>query len=108
MGVTEWQISGLSSFSVRSLNPTCPLMCQIRVFRCFWPNGLLNPGGSGTLRPAMPRFVTGSMRTMMSDCRLANPDKFAHVRRELGIDLIHKTGAPDGDRGTPGAHRARC
>jgi hypothetical protein len=57
-------------------------------------------------------FVTeagiAALRTMMSDRRLANPEKFAHVRRELGIDLIHETGAPDGGRGTPAAHRARC
>jgi hypothetical protein len=27
-----------------------------------------------------------TLRAMMSDTRLANPNKFAHVRRELGID----------------------
>lgn len=27
-----------------------------------------------------------ALRAMMSDARLANPEKFAHVRRELGID----------------------
>ena len=27
-----------------------------------------------------------ALRAMMSDRRLANPEKFAHVRRELGID----------------------
>jgi hypothetical protein len=27
-----------------------------------------------------------ALRAMMSDARLANPQKFAHVRRELGID----------------------
>ncbi len=27
-----------------------------------------------------------ALRTMMADARLANPAKFAHVRRELGID----------------------
>jgi hypothetical protein len=26
-----------------------------------------------------------ALRAMMSDARLANPEKFAHVRRELGI-----------------------
>ncbi len=27
-----------------------------------------------------------ALRSMMADARLANPSKFAHVRRELGID----------------------
>ena len=27
-----------------------------------------------------------SLRTMMADGRLADPKKFAHIRRELGID----------------------
>jgi hypothetical protein len=40
-------------------------------------------------RPPM-LFFTGTglvaLRVMMSDGRLANPEKFAHVRRELGID----------------------
>ena len=42
--VTEWQISGLSSFSVRSLNPTYPLMCQETVSNL---GGLaaIGPGG---------------------------------------------------------------
>jgi hypothetical protein len=35
-------------------------------------------------------FFTGTgiaaLRAMMADHRLANPEKFAHVRRELGID----------------------
>jgi hypothetical protein len=26
-----------------------------------------------------------ALRTMMADGRLANPEKFAHVRRELGL-----------------------
>jgi hypothetical protein len=39
----------------------------------------------------MPRlFFTdlglGALRVMMADRRLANPEKFAHVRRELGLD----------------------
>ena len=62
-------------------------------------------------RPPLVFFTEAgiaALRTMMSDRRLANPEKFAHVRRELGIDLIPEAGAPDGDRGTPGAHRARC
>jgi hypothetical protein len=49
-----------------------------------------------------------ALRAMMSDRRLANPEKFAHVRRELGIDLSHEADAPDGDQGTPGTHHARC
>jgi hypothetical protein len=28
----------------------------------------------------------GALRRMMADPRLANPQKFAHIRRELGID----------------------
>jgi len=31
---------------------------------------------------------------MMSDRRLADPKKFAHVRQELGIDPMLKTEAP--------------
>jgi hypothetical protein len=27
-----------------------------------------------------------ALRRMMADARLANPQKFAHIRRELGID----------------------
>jgi uncharacterized membrane protein len=27
-----------------------------------------------------------ALRAMMADRRLANPEKFAHVRKELGID----------------------
>jgi hypothetical protein len=27
-----------------------------------------------------------ALRTMMADARLANPEKFAHVRRELGLE----------------------
>jgi hypothetical protein len=36
-----------------------------------------------------------ALRTMMSDTRLANPEKFAHVRRELGIDPVPKVSAPE-------------
>ena len=28
----------------------------------------------------------GALRVMMADRRLANPEKFAHVRQELGLD----------------------
>jgi hypothetical protein len=28
----------------------------------------------------------GALRVMMADRRLANPQKFAHVRQELGLD----------------------
>jgi hypothetical protein len=28
----------------------------------------------------------GELRVMMADGRLANPQKFAHVRQELGLD----------------------
>jgi hypothetical protein len=47
-----------------------------------------------------------ALRAMMSDRRLASPEQFAHVRRELSIDLSHKANMPDGDRGTPGTHDA--
>ena len=47
----------------------------------------------------LPRLVfteTGlaALRTMMSDHRLADPKKFAHIRQELGIDPMPKTEAP--------------
>ena len=47
----------------------------------------------------LPRLVfteTGlaALRTMMSDRRLADPKKFAHIRQELGIDPGPKTEAP--------------
>ncbi len=38
----------------------------------------------------------GALRTMMMDRRLADPEKYAHVRQELGI--------PSGDRAPSGAH----
>jgi hypothetical protein len=37
----------------------------------------------------------GALRRMMTDPRLANPQKFAHVRRELGIDPALAPGAAD-------------
>ena len=48
----------------------------------------------------LPRLVfteTGiaALRAMMSDGRLADPKKFAHVRQELGIDPLLETEAPD-------------
>jgi hypothetical protein len=36
-----------------------------------------------------------ALRTMMADGRLADPKKFAHVRRELGIDPDPETAAAD-------------
>jgi hypothetical protein len=62
-------------------------------------------------KPPMAFFTEAgiaALRAMMSDTRLANPEKFAHVRRELGIDLSHEADVPDGDRGTPGTHHALC
>jgi hypothetical protein len=35
-----------------------------------------------------------ALREMMSDRRLADPKKFAHVRQELGIDPVPDTEAP--------------
>ena len=47
----------------------------------------------------LPRLVfteTGidALRSMMSDRRLADPKKFAHIRQELGIDPMPETEAP--------------
>jgi hypothetical protein len=47
----------------------------------------------------LPRlFFTGvglaALRTMMTDRRLADPKRFAHVRRELGIDPVPATEPP--------------
>ena len=46
----------------------------------------------------MRRFFTeagfAELRTMMTDRRLADPNKFAHVRQELGIDPMPETEAP--------------
>jgi hypothetical protein len=36
------------------------------------------------------------LRTMMKDCRFADPKKFAHVRQELGIDPVPATELPQG------------
>lgn len=35
------------------------------------------------------------LRVMMTDRRLADPTKFAHVRQELGIDPLPEAGAPE-------------
>ena len=32
-----------------------------------------------------------ALRTMMANRRLANPETFAHVRQELGIDPVSET-----------------
>ena len=36
-----------------------------------------------------------ALRTMMRDRRLADPVKFAHIRRELGIDPVSEDKATD-------------
>jgi hypothetical protein len=49
-------------------------------------------------KPPMAFFTEAgiaALRTMMSDTRLANPEKFAHVRRELGIDPVPEVSAPE-------------
>jgi hypothetical protein len=49
-------------------------------------------------KPPMVFFTEAgiaALRTMMSDTRLANPEKFAHVRRELGIDPVPEVSAPE-------------
>jgi hypothetical protein len=43
--------------------------------------------------PRLPRLFfteTGlaGLRAMMAGCHLADPKKFAHIRRELGIDPV--------------------
>jgi hypothetical protein len=35
-----------------------------------------------------------ALRTMMADRRLADPQKFAHIRQELGIDPMPETEGP--------------
>jgi hypothetical protein len=42
-----------------------------------------------------------ALRRMMADPRLADPEKFAHIRRELGIDPGHGAEA-DGQTGAAG------
>jgi len=47
----------------------------------------------------LPRLVfteagIAALRTMMTDRRLADPKKFAHIRQELGIDPMPKTEPP--------------
>ena len=56
--------------------------------------GLMRLDTSGRL----PRLVfteagIAELRVMMSDRRLADPKKFAHVRQELGIDPVPETEA---------------
>jgi hypothetical protein len=46
----------------------------------------------------LPRLVfteagIAALRAMMSDRRLADPKKFAHVRQELGIDPVPEKAA---------------
>jgi hypothetical protein len=50
--------------------------------------GLMRLDTSGRLpRLFFTESGLGELRTMMRDKRFADPVKFAHVRRELGIDL---------------------
>ena len=59
--------------------------------------GLMRLDTSGRL-PRLLFTETGlaELRTMMADGRLANPQKFAHVRQELGIDPMPTMEAPQG------------
>ena len=65
--VTEWQISGLSSFSVRSLNPTCPLMCQETVqkvggqFALWGRTGHVTGNGRGQVQWRVMVEVSGAV-----------------------------------------------
>ena len=68
----------------------------------------LSPVAKGLLERGMMRLDTShrlprllfteaglaELRTMMSDRRLADPQKFAHVRQELGIDPMPDPKAP--------------
>ncbi len=67
----------------------------------------LPPAAKGLVERGLMRLDTGhhmprlffaeaglaALRTMMADSRLANPEKFAHIRQELGIDPIPKADA---------------
>jgi hypothetical protein len=46
-------------------------------------------------RPFFTEPGLEALRVMMEDGRLANPEKFAHVRQELGLDGWVRTEAPD-------------
>ena len=49
-------------------------------------------------KPPMVFFTEAgiaALRAMMTDTRLANPEKFSHVRRELGIDPVPEVSAPE-------------
>src|SRR5271166_2172409 len=62
----------------------------------------LPPTAKGLLERGLMRLDTGqrlprlffteaglsTLRTMMSDRRLADPERFAHIRQELGIDPV--------------------
>src|SRR5271165_4210420 len=68
----------------------------------------LSPVAQGLLERGLMRLDTGErlprlffteaglieLRAMMTDRRLADPKKFAHVRQELGIDPTPETEAP--------------
>src|SRR5271166_1652196 len=68
----------------------------------------LSPIAKGLLERGLMRLETGQglptlffteaglveLRAMMTDRRLADPKKFAHVRQELGIDPMPDTEAP--------------
>jgi 2-hydroxychromene-2-carboxylate isomerase len=65
----------------------------------------LSPVAKGLVERGLMRLDTGqrlprlffteaglvALRTMMTDRRLADPKKFAHVRQELGIDPVSAT-----------------
>ena len=64
--------------------------------RSLLDRGLLRLGDGR--KPPMVFFTEAgisALRTMMSDTRLANPEKFAHVRREPGIDSVPEVSAPE-------------
>ncbi len=70
----------------------------------------LSPVAKGLVERGLMRLETGGrwprllftetglaeLRAMMANGRLANPQRFAHVRQELGIDPVPATQAPQG------------
>ncbi len=69
-------------------NPKLPPAAQTLVARCL----MIVETRVHPPRLYFTEIGMKALREMMADARLANPSKFAHIRRELGID-------PELDRG---------
>ena len=99
--------AGLHSPPTRQFFSTLPSVAegfQLRTWRGGPEAGKpkLPPAAKGLVERGLMRLDTGhrlprlffteaglaALRTMMADSRLANPEKFAHVRQELGIDPV--------------------